>query len=156
MRTKNFLTPVSMLGVASLMLGCAGPTVDVEAETASIREGLNQSFEAVQNQDWETLGGLISEDWILFTHIGVTWNLEEMDQFFADHISDHSITISNIAVEVSEHGKLAWAKFNEQTEYSFDGNPVQENALFTAIFKKTDGDWKMTHLHRSAPPPGGA
>jgi hypothetical protein len=50
---------------------------------------------------------------------------------------------------------MAWARFSESTQYKFDGNPVEEQAIFTAIFEKSDGEWKMSHLHRSAVPPGG-
>ena len=155
MKSRILLRLVSGVGTLSLIAACApeAPPVDVAAEQASIRERLTQGFEAVQNQDWETLSGLITDDWVHFTGQGMKWNLAEMQDFFGAHITDHRITLSDISIEVSGDGKMAWAKFDEDTEYMFDGNLVQEKAIFTAIFEKPDGDWTMVHLHRSAPPP---
>jgi ketosteroid isomerase-like protein len=87
--------------------------------------------------------------------MGGIWTIDEMQAFFEGNISDHSITISDIAIEVAGDGAMAWSRFSEKTQYKFDGNPVEEQAIFTAIFKKVGGDWKMAHLHRSAVPQGG-
>ncbi len=153
MRTKNFLAIMIGLGISSAIIGCA-EMVDIEAEKASVRGVIDKSFEAVANQDWETLSGLIAEDWEFFTHIGTRWNLEGLGEFFKDHVSDHKIELSDVEIRVSGDGKMAWAKFNEATEYMFDGQPVKENAIFTAVFEKRNSDWVGVQLHRSAPPSG--
>lgn len=155
MKSRILFRLVSGVGTLSLIAACApeAPPVDVAAEQASIRDRLDQGFQAVQNQDWETLSGLISDDWVIFTHLGAKWNLDEMQEFFGAHIADHRITISDMSIRVSGDGRLAWARFDEETQYTFDGNPIQEKAVFTAVFEKTDAEWKMVHLHRSAQPP---
>jgi ketosteroid isomerase-like protein len=152
MKTKMFLVLVLLLCALSLVIGCA-EGVDVGAEKENIRAMITEGFDAVANQDWETLSGLISEDWVFFTHLGTKWNLEEMQGWFKDHISDHRISISNVSIEVSMDGSMAWAKFDEDTEFKFDGNPGQGNAIFTAIFEKGSAGWKMVHLHRTATAP---
>ena len=76
-----------------------------------------------------------------------------MRDFFAQHIKDHTINLSNKKIEISESGDLAWVTFDENTSLTFDGNPANINAIFTAIFKKQNGEWKMVHLHRSAEMP---
>ncbi len=133
-------------------IGCA-PYVDMEAEKASFKEALNKGFNAVQSQEWDALAALSTDDMMVYNHIGDKWNMEDMKGFFTDHITNQTINISNINIHVSGDGSLAWATVDEATEYQFDGNPVKENAIFTFIFEKEGMDWKVTHFHRSMPPP---
>ncbi|MFQ5799044.1 MAG: nuclear transport factor 2 family protein [Bacteroidota bacterium] len=150
MKIKNFLVVIVGLGISAAIIGCA-EMVDIEAEKASVRAVIDKSFEAIANQDWETLSGLTAEDWELVTRTGGRWNLEAVGEFFKDHISDHKIELSDVEVRVSGDGKMAWARFNEATEYIFDGQPVRENAIFTAVFEKKNSDWVGAQLHRSVP-----
>lgn len=152
MRTKKSFVLIMVLPILLTSHGCA-KRIDVEAEKENIRAAIEKTADAIQHQDWETLKGLISDDWEHFSHIGERWDMEAMKKFFQDHITDHKIEFSDIEIHISDDGTMAWAKFNEQTEYKFDGNPVKENAIFTAIFEKKNSDWVMVLLHRSAPPP---
>lgn len=152
MRTKKFLALVIGLPILLAISGCA-KKVDVETEKESIRSAIQKTAEALASQDWETLKGLISEDWEHFAHLGARWDFESTKSFFEEHISDHKIEFSDVEVHISGDGTMAWAKFNEQTEYMFDGNPIKENAIFTAVFEKKNSKWLMNQLHRSASPP---
>ncbi len=150
MKAKGLLVLVTILGTFSLVVGCAD-RADMSGEKEAVHAVITQSFFAVQNQDWETLRRLISEDWVHFTDVGSKWNLQEMQRFFKDHISDHRIGLSNITIQVSKDGSMAWAKFDEETEYKFDGSQMQQKAIFTAVFEKRNATWIMVHLHRSTP-----
>ena len=86
-------------------------------------------------------------------YMGNRWDMAAVRSFFEAHVTDHTIDFSDVAVHVSDDGSMAWATFNEATEYKFDGNPVQESAIFTAVFEKENDAWKMKLLHRSATPP---
>ncbi len=122
---------------------------DTATEEASIREVLTQHLAAFESQDWEAVGSLTSDDWVIVTHLGTTLDRAGIQAFFEEHITDHSITISNIDVTVSGDGLMAWAKFDENTQYNFDGAPVDEDALFTAILEKGYDGWKVVHLQRT-------
>ncbi len=148
MRTKAFFSAGMALGVLFASSGCA-ERVDTAAEEAKVRTLIEKTFDAVQNQDWETFAGNISEDWELFTDSGERWDLEAIQQFFKDHISDHEIELSDIEVRVSGDGKMAWAKFDESTQYEFDEQPVSQSAVFTSVFEKTNTSWLCVQLHRS-------
>ena len=145
MRTKIMLA--GCMGILSL--NACGQRVDTAAEEASIREVITQHFAAFESQDWEALGSLTSDDWIIVTHLGTALDRAAVQEFFEASITDHSITISNIDVTVSGDGSMAWAKFDESTQYNFDGAPVDEHALFTAILEKGDDGWKLVHVHRT-------
>ena len=132
-----------------LSLNACAQRVDTAAEEASIREVLTQQFAAFESQDWEAVGSLTSDDWVIVTHLGTTLDRAGIQAFFEEHITDHSITISNIDVTVSGDGLMAWAKFDENTQYNFDGAPVDEDALFTAILEKGYDGWKVVHLQRT-------
>lgn len=150
MKPKGLLVLVAVLGIFSLVVGCTD-RADMSGEKEAVHGVITQSFFAIQNQDWETMRRLISEDWLLFTDEGAKWNLQEMQRFFKDHISDHRIGLSNMTIQVSKDGSMAWAKFDEDTEYKFDGGQMQQKAIFTAVFEKRNAIWIMVHLHRSTP-----
>ena len=149
---KTFFALVIVLVI--LISGCETyEKVDVEAEKADIQAVIEKAFEGAENQDWETFRGYSSGDWELFSHTGERWTIEDVEKFFKDHISDHQIELSDIRIQVSGDGKMAWAKHNEHTEYMFDGNPVKEDAIFTQVLEKINSDWIIIHSHRSAAPP---
>jgi len=145
MRTKILLAGCMSI----LSLNACVQRVDTATEEASIREVLTQQLAAFESQDWEALGSLISDDWVIFTHLGTTLDRAGIQEFFEEYITNHSIAISNIDVTVSGDGSMAWAKFDENTQYNFDGAPVDEHALFTAILENGDDGWKVVHLQRT-------
>ena len=81
--------------------------------------------------------------------------MDDLKGFFAAHITEHSIELSNINVQVSGDASMASATFDEKTNYKFDGNPVSESAIFTAVFVKEGDAWKMKLMQRTIvqPPP---
>ncbi len=120
-----------------------------------IQDLIAKCAQALQNQDWEKLESVCASDWIHISHMGDRWDMAAVKSFFEKHITNHTIEFANVDVHVSDDGSMAWATFNEQTEYEFDGKPVKQKAVFTAIFEEEEGDWAMKVLHRTtAPPPG--
>lgn len=111
--------------------------------------------DALQNQNWEKLASVCSDDWVHFSHTGARWDMATTKTMFETHITDHTINFSDVDIHVSDDASMAWATFNEATEFKFDGKPMKEKAVFTAVFEKEAGDWKMQLLHRTvvAPPP---
>lgn len=143
-----------LLGLFTSMLFfsvCSFAKTDKE----TIEARINKGFEAFAKQDWETVKSLCTNDWKIVLHTGESLNLEGIAKFFADHVTEHTIAISNIQVHVSGDATMAWATFDEKTSYKFDGNPVSESAVFTAIFVKEDDAWKMKMEQRTVvqPPP---
>lgn len=145
---------ISIIGILLLLafIGCA-QSIDMDAEKASIEEALSNCYHAVQDQDWAALAAVSTDNMMHYNHMGDKWNMEDLKGFFTDHITNHTINISNVNIHVSGDGSLAWATVDEATEYQFDGNPVKENAIFTFIFEKEGTDWKVAHFHRSMPSP---
>ena len=121
----------------------------------AIEKQLKKGFQAFAKQDWETFAPLCTSDWVIIIHTGMSLDMEGIKKFFADHVTEHTIAISNIQVHVSGDATMAWAMFDEETSYKFDGNPVSENAVFTAIFVKEGDAWKMKMEQRTIvqPPP---
>ncbi len=124
-------------------------------DEGAIEKRLQQNFEAYEKQDWETISSLCTNDWMMVLHNGARMTMDDMKQFFTAHITEHSIALSNIKVHVSGDATMAWATFDEETSYKFDGNPVSEKAVFTAIFEKEGEDWKIKTQQRTLvqPPP---
>lgn len=126
-----------------------------DSEKEVIKGLIADCADALQNQNWEKLASICSDDWVHLSHTGERWDMATTMNMFKTHITDHSIEFSDVDVHVSDDASMAWATFNESTEYKFDGNPVKQDAIFTTIFEKEDGAWKMQLLHRTvvAPPP---
>ena len=123
------------------------------SDEQAIQVSITGCAEALQNQDWAALETVCSSDWVHVTHMGDRLDMDGVKALFSDHITDHSIQTNNVDVHISADGSMAWATFNEETEYKFDGNPVKQKAVFTAIFEKEEDVWAMKLLHRSTAPP---
>jgi len=139
---------MAVLGMAVLAFAQGG---DSEKEIHGL---IAKCADALQNQNWEKLAGICSDDWVHFSHTGERWDMAATKGMFETHITDHTIEFNNVDVHVSDDASMAWATFDETTEYKFDGNPVKQDAIFTAIFEKEEDNWKMQLLHRTvvAPP----
>lgn len=124
-------------------------------EEAAIEKRLQEGFAAFAKQDWEAVTSLVASDFTIALHNGARMTVDELNQFFAAHVTEHSIALSNIQIEVSGDATMAYATYNEETSYMFDGNPVSEKAVFTSIFVKEGDDWKMKTQQRTIvqPPP---
>ena len=136
------------LGMA-LGLNACGSRVDMAAEEANVREVITDYFAAAESQDWDAAADVVSSDYVIVTHMGAAMDLAGIRQFFADHITDHTIAIRNITVTVSGDGSMAWATFDEDTQYNFDGAPMDEHALFTAVLENGSDGWKLMHVQRT-------
>lgn len=130
----------------------AEPPVDTEAERERIEALLDEVRAGVTAQDWNRVDPHLTDDWeILGDGERMSW--AEQRALFEDHLTEHRSEFRDVEVTVSDDGSMAWAKFEEETEFRFDGQPVQQEALFTAVFHRVDGEWRMAHLHRSTPMP---
>lgn len=125
---------------------------DGKSDQETIKAMIGKCADALQKQDWAALESMCAADW---KHLSQDQYLDmnAVKGLFTGHITEHTINFSNIDVHVSGDGSMAWATFNEATEYKFDGNPVKQSAVFTAVFEKADGAWMMKILHRSVAPP---
>jgi len=70
---------ISIIGILLLLafIGCA-PSIDMDAEKASIEEALSNCYHAVQDQDWAALAAVSTDDVMHYNHIGDKWNMEDL------------------------------------------------------------------------------
>jgi len=146
METQKFFALFIVLATSLAINGCA-ERVDIEAEKANVRALVDKANEAVGNKDWETFRGLISEDYTL----GVRPWTSETEKFLEDHVSFGEFVISDITIQVSRDGQMAWAGYKIHEENLFDGNPIEFNGPVTLVFVKKNSDWVLVHAQRPAP-----
>ena len=146
-RKPLFLSCLCML----VFLACQpqAPKVDMAAEKASLEAQIEAGFKALQAQDFDTFKGLCTADMMHYTHLGTKWDLAGLQQFFADHITDHTITTSNHAIHISDDASMAWVTLDEDTQYKMDGVDGTYKAQFTMAFSKDGGSWKLAHFQRT-------
>ncbi len=146
MKTQTVFALFIVLATSLAINGCA-ERVDIEAEKANVRALVDKANEAVGNKDWETFRGLISEDYTL----GVRPWTSETEKFLEDHVSFGEFVISDITIQVSRDGQMAWAGYKIHEENLIDGNPIEFNGPVTLVFVKKNSDWVLVHAQRPAP-----
>ncbi|NIR50412.1 nuclear transport factor 2 family protein [candidate division KSB1 bacterium] len=148
MKRNRSMTSFVLICLLVLLVSALAGTRSSSDEEA-IQGLISQCAQALQSQDWEMLDKVCSEDWLHISHMGDRWDMAAVKSFFEDHITDHTIQFSDVDTHISDDASMAWATFNEETEYNFDGNPVKQSAVFTATFEKQAKAWKMKLLHRT-------
>lgn len=128
--------------------GTETSAADVDGARVAVEDLIADTADALTAQDWQAAEGMITEDWTFYGSEG-RWDFARFRQFFEDHITDHTITFSDVSVEVADDASMAWASFHEETAYAFDGEPVEESAVFTTLFRNTADGWRLARLHRT-------
>jgi ketosteroid isomerase-like protein len=134
---------------ATVIVASCAPRVDPEAEELAIQRATAATYEAFVTREFETLPRFISDDWVYYTASGAVWDEEATVRFFQERISEYKISLTQMMNQVSDDGTLGWTRYHEVTSYRLDGDPITERAVCTAILRKINGVWKMTHLHRT-------
>lgn len=126
--------------------------VDMDAARSAVEEVVASGADAFSSQDWEAAEGLLTDDWAFYSDMGRT-DFAGLQQFFTDHITEHTIDFTVTEVVIAADASIAWASWDEQTSYMFDGEATEENAVFTGLFENTDDGWLMASMHRSVVQP---
>ena len=110
---------------------------------AEIKKLVGVYVEAMENQDWDTLKDLCSDDFVISGERGRI-DLQSWQEHIHNRLSDHKITPSNIKTGMSSDGEMAWAKFDIHEKFLWDESPTEFNGICTATFEKKDSKWILT------------
>jgi ketosteroid isomerase-like protein len=72
--------------------------------------------------------------------------------FFGEQFSKRDLKISNEHINI--YGNVAWAEFYWTFNATFKkgGEPLQTKGRETQIWRKTNGNWRLVHVHYSNMP----
>ena len=133
---------------SSVLLGaCVPPSVDVEAEQASLRAAADAYHEAAQTVDIDSLVDLYTNDGIMLPpNAAEEEGIQDVRNFATafTQTPGFDIRIDDVRVEVAASGDMGYTLANAVVSIDGpDGEPVQDQIRDFHLWKKQDGEWKV-------------
>lgn len=139
---------------AMLTMNCQ-TAVDIEAERVAIRAVLDSYITSVESEDMELYGQNMSRDaeMVNFGAFGdpiVGWEaLEKLMIGQNEALSETEITASDVSIQITPSGKLAWATSLWNFKAMMGQDPVEWPVRCTWVLEKRDNGWIIIHFHKS-------
>jgi uncharacterized protein (TIGR02246 family) len=151
----NRVAVALMVTTLALFVSCGPQKADIQAEKAAVKTILDQYVTSVENEDMDTYAKLVAHDaeMMNFGAFGgpiVGWEaLNEVMKGQNQALSETKITVSDLAIHVSEDGKLAWATCLWNLKAMMGENPVELPVRCTWVLEKRNNQWQIVHFHKS-------
>jgi ketosteroid isomerase-like protein len=149
---------IIVLSVSCLLPACNRAT-DIGQEKKNVQQAFEKYLESVNKADTELASQVWSQspDTSAVTPLGRTKGWESIrDGLYVNVLqkgfAERSLRPDNLAITVS--GSTAWVVYDWTfTAKLADGQPYSSKGWESQVFAKTDGQWRIVHLHYSAAPP---
>jgi ketosteroid isomerase-like protein len=133
--------------------------VDKDAARSQIEQLLDKYFQSVKMADVALASTiwLQSPDVVVVTPLGrfQGWDSVQKDlyvNFLQKAFLERDLRPSNVHIQVN--GNSAWAVFDwDFTAKLANGQPFTSKGWESHVYEKTDGGWRIAHLHYSGQPP---
>jgi ketosteroid isomerase-like protein len=153
----RFRSLVSCVAIA-LCLGACAARVDTDQERGQIQQVLETYFQSVNAADVALASRvwLQSPDVVVVTPLGRFQGWESVQKelyvkFLQKAFLERKLQPSNVQIHVN--GNSAWAVFDWAfTAKLANGQPFTSKGWESHVYQKTDGGWRITHLHYSGQP----
>jgi uncharacterized protein (TIGR02246 family) len=128
---------------------------NIEAETAAVKAVLDDYVASIEDEDMELYAKNMAHDPDMVNYGGfggpiIGWDaLKQVIENQNASLSETEIEVSNMAIHVSETGKLAWATCLWSLKAMMGENPIELPVRCTWILEKRDGKWVIVHFHKS-------
>lgn len=141
--------------ILTILMGCQ-KAVDIEAEKSAIKSVLTDYIVSIENEDIELYGKIFVHDPDM-VNFGtganeriVGWDdLKKVIEAQNDAISETKITQSNITIDLSNEGQLAWATSLWDFKAKMGDQVMQLPVRCSWILEKIGNEWKIVHFHKS-------
>lgn len=144
-----------MLAALVLLASCGPQKLDIEAEKAAVKAVLDQYVTSVENEDMNLYAQLVAHDaeMVNFGGFGdpiVGWDaLRKVMEGQNAALSQTKITVSDLAIHVSETGTLAWARCLWNLKATMGDTPADLPIRCTWVLEKREDRWVIVHFHKS-------
>lgn len=133
--------------------GAAAPAVNVLAPSARQPAAVVDSFRAaLRRGDTRVALGLLASNALIFESGGVERGKTEYASHHlgADAAFSQAVpsTITRRAGEAA--GNVAWIATEGRTTGTYKGKPVDRRTVETMVLRRTEGGWKIVHIHWSS------
>ena len=146
---------VLLLGLGMVLTGGCQPGVDIEAETQMVKAVLDGYVTSVETEDMDLYSTNVAQDPAMINFGGfgdpiIGWDgLKAVMEGQNEALSDIEITVSDIAIHVSEDGLHGWATCLWDLKAVMGENPIELPIRCTWILDKREGRWVIVHFHKS-------
>jgi uncharacterized protein (TIGR02246 family) len=151
MRKISFL----ILALVFMLSMACQQKVNIESEKAAIKNVLDNYVASVENEDMELYAKNMAHDSDM-VNFGTSedpiigWDaLKKIMEDQNAALSQTKIDVTNMAIHVSETGKLAWATCLWDLKAMMGENPIELPVRCTWILEKRGNDWVIVHFHKS-------
>ena len=140
---------LSLPGTPSINTNVA--VVDPTAESIRVKNVLDQFFSAAKKRDWDAAADFMATDFELYTDGASNFNKEAYVKVLkADDMELAHMELKDMETRVSSDGQMAWTKYRGLFKSVSNNQESSVETAETLIFKREDGQWKITRAHVSS------
>ena len=154
MLSPTFIVQVVLLcvfGLAGTPATNTHPTVvDQAAETARVKQVVDQFFSAAKKRDWDATAEFMSADFELYTDGASGFNKQAYVKVLKeDDMELNSMELRDLEIRVSSDGQMAWCKYRGLFKSTSHNQVSNVETAETLIFHKEGQQWKIARAHVS-------
>ena len=156
MRRRSALAQAFLLLATSGLIGCAPaadtrmPVTNAAAEVARVREVIDLFFDSAKKRDWDAAGDLMADDFEIYADEASSYDKRSYVELLKqDDMELKYMQLTDLAISVSSDGRMAWSKYRGVFKGVSRGSLFDVATVETLIFRKEEGNWKITRAHAS-------
>ena len=121
------------------------------SEKNSVRKALRAYDEAVAKKDVETVRTFLASELLLYEH---SVRNDGAEDAFENHLKPEILEVDGLELSffdlrVTASSGLALVTRQYRVKGTFQGKAVDSTGNETQVWKQTDGQWKLIHIHYS-------
>jgi ketosteroid isomerase-like protein len=150
---------ITVLMASALLAACQTPATDARQDESAVRAVFDSDIKSVNGADL-TLGSEIwqqSPDVIAITPFGRFQGWDRVREelyikFLQQSLTERDLRPGNVSIHTM--GDSAWLEFDWAFKGKMaTGQPIESKGWESHVYQRTDGRWRIVHLHYSVPPP---
>ena len=139
------------LFLACLLLFTTPLLSPAQTEDASVRKTLDAYDQAVAKKDVETVRNLLAPDLLLYEH---SVRNDGTKDAFENHLKPEilegeGLQLSFADLRITASPELALVTRQYRVRGTFEGKAIDSTGNETQVWRNTDGQWKLLHIHYS-------
>ncbi len=146
------LRRLAQVGMVVLFLAISNNTrsFGVADEESKVKVTLDDFFAAAGKQDWDKVGGMLADDFEMFTdEVTILKKDEYIKVMKQDNLRVTQMQLKDLRIEVSEQGQMAWCRYHGFFHmYEGPQSSLVETAE-TVVLRNESSGWKLVQAHAS-------
>ncbi len=119
-------------------------------EQSKVKLALDNFFAAAGKQDWDKIGGMLTEDFEMFTdEVTILNKYEYIKALKQDNLRVAQMQLKDLRIEVSEQGRMAWCRYHGFFHISAGPQSSFVETAETVVFRNENSGWKLVQAHAS-------